>query len=102
RQNGEPFAFIAQRQLLLAAGLSRDAFDSRRRRPVAAQRHHLGYDFGWPRKQRLDAAVLPVAHPAFELAGARLMLDPGAVADALHPAADRHLLDGVTHVWLTS
>src|SRR5262249_35804711 len=49
------------------------------------------------RKQCLDAAVPAVAHPAFQFRRARLFLDPGAVADALHVAADRHLLDRMVH-----
>src|SRR4051812_22046124 len=88
---------MAQLELLLAAGLARDALDARRGRTVAAQRDHVGHNRSRSRKQCLDAAVAPVTHPALELAGARLMLDPGAVADALHLAADRHLLDGVAH-----
>src|ERR1700738_1053025 len=53
-----------------------------------------------PRKQRLDAAVPAVAHPALELACHRLVLDPGAVADALHPAPDRHPTDCFVHLFL--
>ena len=35
---------------------------------------------------RLDAAVPAVAHPSLKPARGRLVLDKGAVADALHPA----------------
>ena len=51
----------------------------------------------WPGKHRLDAAVAAVTHPAFETVRGRLMLDPGAVADALHPATHRDVPDGDAH-----
>ena len=38
-------------------------------------------------EHRLDRAVAAVAHPAFEAARERLVLDKGAEADALHAAA---------------
>src|SRR3954471_24191364 len=41
RQKGKLVAFIAQLELILAAGLARNAVDARRGRTVAAQRDHL-------------------------------------------------------------
>src|SRR6266436_3778800 len=51
-------------------------------------------------KQRVDAAVATVAHPSFESARPRLLLDPVSIADALHPTPDRHLMDRVAHLFL--
>ena len=55
-----------------------------------------------PGKQRFDTAVPAVAHPALQMMHPRLVLDPGAIADALHPALDRHLTDRAAHLFLDS
>ena len=58
---------------------------------MPAQRNHVGYHSRRSGKQGLDAAVPAVAHPSFKFACDRLVLDPGAIADALHPPANRYL-----------
>ena len=49
-----------------------------------------------PANTGLDAAVTPVSHPALQTKPPRLMLDPGPVAHALHPAADHYPPDRAT------
>ncbi len=61
--------------------------------PRRHKRYHFRDNVGRSREQRLDAAVAPVAYPAFEIARRRLVFHPSAKADALHPAADRDLTD---------
>ncbi len=62
----------------------------RAERPGAALRQHVGHGFGRTGEHRLDRSVSTVAHPAgkFERPGG--IGAPGAIADALHPAADAH------------
>jgi len=62
-------------------------------------RDHLGDDGRGTGEHRLDGAVVAVAYPAFQPARPCPVLDPGAVTDALHPAADRHMENRVGHVF---
>ena len=64
-----------------------------------AGRHHLRDGLRRPRKQRLDAAVPAVAHPAFKIVISGPVLDPGAVADALHASGNRQLTDRAAHLF---
>ncbi len=51
---------------------------------------------GVAREHRLDRSVAAVAHPAFDAALERLVLDEGAEADALHAAAHDDVADRVS------
>ena len=102
RQHRKPLARAPQIQRIGMAGLFRARIDARRRRTAPALRHHIGHNFRRSRKQRLDAAVAAIAHPAFKIVRHGAVLDPGAVTDALHPAADCHLTDCAAHLSLES
>src|SRR5579864_3142943 len=99
RHHRELLARPPQVELIFARGLAQNGLDPRRRRTVTTQRDHLGHDLRGPREQRLHAAIGPVAHPSLEAGALGPMLDPGAIADTLHPAADRHLEDGLAHLF---
>ena len=70
-----------------------ERIDAGGERPAPAGFDHVGDHFVVAREHRLDAAVAAVAHPAFEAAPERLVLDEGAEADALHAAAHDHVAD---------
>src|ERR1700761_5700806 len=74
-----------------------DVIDPRRGRPLPAGSDHAGDNILDPFEHGLDAAVTPVPHPASQAEAARLMFDPGAVADALPPAADQHPTGHTAH-----
>ena len=70
-----------------------DGIDARARRSVPARLDHRRPPLRPAGKHRLDRAVAAVAHPAFEPAIERGVFGPGAVADALHAAADDDVTD---------
>jgi hypothetical protein len=90
RQHREPLSWRAQIQRIGTRGFFRNSLNPRRCRAAAARCNHGRDDIRRPRKQRLHAAVAAVAHPAFKAARGRPLREPVAVADALHPAPDRH------------
>src|ERR1700760_4236519 len=85
---------MAHAEQIVIRRLVEHGLDPRRRRTVPAERDHLGRDLWRTREHGFDAAVAAIAHPSLQVTGARLGFDPGAVADALHPAPDRHMKDG--------
>src|SRR5258705_9231546 len=101
REHREPLACLPQVQRALIGGFADDAFDPCAGRTVTAQRDHLAHHGRRTREQRLDAAVPTVAHPTLKSARDCLMLPPGTVADALHPAPDRYLKDRAAHCFLS-
>jgi len=62
---------------------------------IPAELDHGKNDFFGPRKQRLDAAVPAVAHPAFDPEFEGGDFGPGAKAYALHATTDDDLEDHV-------
>ena len=64
-------------------------------RAAAAGLDHPGHRLGRTGEHRLDRAVAPVAHPAFQAAFERRVLGPGAIADALHATADDDMTDAL-------
>lgn len=99
RQHRKPLPCPAQVQKVGITGLGLHGTDPCRDRPAAAYRNHVGNDILGPGKYRLDAAVAAIANPAFEAARDRMLLDPRAVADALHAAADGDVADYAAHVF---
>src|SRR5215470_5562632 len=75
---------------IVARVLLRDRVHAGERRAVAAALDHRGDGVARADEQRLDRAVTAVAHPAAQGPADRLVAGPGAVADALHAAADAH------------
>src|ERR1700744_5531167 len=85
---------MAHAEQVDVAGFVQHGIDLGRWRTMPAQRYHLGGVLGRTRENRFDAAVAPVAHPSLQPARGRLGFDPGAIADALHAAADGDVEDG--------
>jgi len=67
-----------------------DKVDPRAGRTAPARFDHGQDDTVLADEQCLDAAVAAIADPALQTAFQRRHFGPGAVADALHPTADRH------------
>jgi hypothetical protein len=78
-----------------AASITVERVDLRVARPVPT-----GLDHGFDRLLRtcehgFHAAIVAVAHPAFELVRVRAALHEGAIADALNAAANNDMADDV-------
>src|ERR1700760_1770468 len=97
RQHRERFARGPQPQRILMRRFLREPIDPRRRRSLPAGRNHVGDDALIPFEYGFDAAVAAISHPALQAAPPRFVIDPGAVADALHPATYRDAADGDGH-----
>src|SRR5688572_24860326 len=76
---------------LLGVGLDLDAGDARQFRPMVADADHIIDLVGRAGEHRFDIAVAPVAHPAVEAAGLRLLRGPGTEPDTLDGAGDQHV-----------
>src|SRR5260370_34919232 len=93
RQHRKPLSLAPQIQRIGTCGFVLKGLNAGRRRAPPAQPNHVRHDVRRPRKQRLDPALPAIAHPALKSVRPRPVLDPGAVADALHPAPDRPLTE---------
>src|ERR1700729_606779 len=104
RQNREPLGLETHVEPIGLAGLFLDLRDPGQSRAAPALRDHVRDGIGRSGKQRFDAAIPAVAYPALEMTRPRLLLDPDAVADALHFALDRDfdhdLTNRRTHLFL--
>src|SRR6516225_6617253 len=102
RQHRKLFTRMPQAQHIGAYVLLREAIDPRRCRSTLAGDDHVGHDVFRSRKHCFDAAISSVAYPPFQATQHRLVLDPGAVAHALHPADDRDPKDRAAHLFFES
>ena len=81
-------------EFVLAAVALIERIDARGERPApAGLDHRRAHVVARTGEHRLDRAVAAIAHPAFEAALERLVLDEGAEADALHAAAHHDVAD---------
>ncbi len=77
----------AQLEVVFAAVALIERIDAGGERPAPAGFDHVAHDGVVAREHRLDAAVAAIAHPAFQPAPERLVLDEGA--DSRRPARGR-------------
>src|SRR5215831_3433551 len=97
RRQHQKLTRSAQRHVLGQALLPINSRNPRAGRALPAGLEHRFDLLLRSRKQRLDRAVAAVAHPAFEAEIERHVFSPGAIADALHAAADHDTADRHAH-----